>query len=189
ITVKGQATVKVSPQIINEQYDLKIPSTPPQLSIVIQNASFDVGWDEFTDEMNEKYDGKIVNIVRLKNRNLQELKLVKVEFNVIKTRYEVLEKKNVFIGHIVYKVAEYLALAHVLVCSRCLGIGHFQKIVHKKTRLRAKHVEKNMEIQKNTNTLEKSALTKPLLTNRSNNNSNNVNALSTANFSYSVPPQ
>jgi hypothetical protein len=66
-------------------------------------------------------------VVRLKNRNLQDLKVVKIEIKSVKTRNEILEQKFIGIASIRYKIVEYLALANVLICSRCMGIGHFQK--------------------------------------------------------------
>ncbi|CAF1536520.1 unnamed protein product [Didymodactylos carnosus] len=97
-----------------------------------------------------------------------------------------------------------------------MGIGHFQKNCPQKDQITCKTCGEKYE---NTEEHEcsgevkcihcsqnhrsnatkcpvikdyKSALTKSLLTNRGNNNSNNANALSTANFPpllYSVPPQ
>ncbi|CAF4598382.1 unnamed protein product, partial [Rotaria magnacalcarata] len=57
-----------------------MPSIPPQLSGVIQNVAFNVDWGEFVQDLKRQYP-QIVNVIRLKNRNLKDLKLVKVEFN------------------------------------------------------------------------------------------------------------
>jgi hypothetical protein len=66
-------------------------------------------------------------VVRLKNRTLQDLKLVKIEIKLVKVRNEILEHEFITIANTRHKVVEYLALGNVLICSRCMGIGHFQK--------------------------------------------------------------
>jgi len=112
--------------LVGKDFTLKKPSIPPQLSAVIQNVSFDIDWEDFTANLQAKYPD-IVKVIRLKNRNLQDLKSVKVEIKSVKIRNEILEHKFISISNMRYKVVEYLALANVLICSRCRDIGHFQK--------------------------------------------------------------
>ncbi len=102
------------------------PSIPPQLSAVIQNVSFNIDWEDFTADLKSNYPD-IVQVVRLKNRTLQDLKLVKIEIKSVKLRNEILEQEFINIANTRHKVVEYLALANVLICSRCMVIGHFQK--------------------------------------------------------------
>jgi hypothetical protein len=42
-------------------------------------------------------------------------------------REELLKGKKMIIGYIAYDIEEYLAPANVLICSKCMGIGHFKK--------------------------------------------------------------
>jgi hypothetical protein len=114
------------PQLVGKDFTVKKPSIPPQLSAVIQNVALDTDWDDFTADLQSNHP-EIVKVVRLKNRMQQELKLVKIEIKSVKVRNEILEHKFINIANIRYKVVEYLALANVLICSRCMGIGHFQK--------------------------------------------------------------
>ena len=113
-------------QLVGKDFTLKKPSIPPQLSLVIQNVSFDIDWEDFIADLQAKYPD-IVKTIRLKNRNLQDLKSIKIEIKSVKIRNEILEHKFISISNMRYKVVEYLALANVLICSRCRCIGHFQK--------------------------------------------------------------
>jgi hypothetical protein len=113
-------------QLVGKDFTLKKPSIPPQLSAVIQNVSFNIDWEDFTADLKSNYLD-IVKVVRLKNRKLQDLKLVKIEIKSVKVRNEILEHEFITIANSRHKVVEYFALAHVLICSRCMGIGHFQK--------------------------------------------------------------
>ena len=36
-------------------------------------------------------------------------------------------KKRIIINYISYELVEYLASANVLICSKCLALGHFSK--------------------------------------------------------------
>ncbi|CAF1327415.1 unnamed protein product [Didymodactylos carnosus] len=124
-------------KISNMNFELKTPSIPPQLSVVVQNVGFDVNLDEFAGTVKEGLS-EAVNFVRLKNRAQRDLKLVKIEFNSATTRSYLLEKKFITVDYIRYPVVEYLALARVLVCSRCMGIGHFQKNCPQKDKVTCK---------------------------------------------------
>jgi hypothetical protein len=65
-------------QLVGKDFTLKKPSIPPQLLAVIQNVSFNIDWEDFTADLKSNYPD-IVKVVRLKNRKLQDLKLVKIE--------------------------------------------------------------------------------------------------------------
>ncbi|CAF3374067.1 unnamed protein product [Rotaria socialis] len=113
-------------QLVGKEYTRKMPSISPQLSGVIQNVAFNVDWDEFVQDLKRQYP-QVANVIRLKNRNLKDLKLVKVKFNSATIRNKFLEGKYVYVHFMRYPVVEYMALAQVLICSRCMHIGHFQK--------------------------------------------------------------
>ena len=55
------------------------------------------------------------------------IKAVKLELNSGNVRKQILDSKKLLVGGISYQVEEYMAQAHVLVCSQCMGIGHFRK--------------------------------------------------------------
>lgn len=60
-------------QLVGKDFTLKKPSIPAQLSLVIQNVSFNTDWEDFTADLQAKYPD-IIKTIRLKNRNLQDLK-------------------------------------------------------------------------------------------------------------------
>jgi hypothetical protein len=105
---------------------LKKPPISPQLSAVIQNVAFNIDWEDFTTDLKSNYPN-FVKVVCLKNRKLQDHKLVKIAIRLVKIRNEILEHEFITVANTRHKVVEYLALANVLICSRCMGIGHFQK--------------------------------------------------------------
>lgn len=55
------------------------------------------------------------------------IKLVKLEFAKPNQRDEILSRGKIFVNSLTYDVVEYLAPASVLICSKCMGIGHFRK--------------------------------------------------------------
>jgi hypothetical protein len=71
--------------LVGKDFTLKKPSIPPHLSAVIQNVSFDIDWMDFTADLQAKYPD-IVKVIRLKNRNLQDTKSVKIEIKSVKIR-------------------------------------------------------------------------------------------------------
>ena len=108
------------------EFSLKSPSIPPQLALVLPTVSLQVEWDDFVQELKDKYPG-VVNIIRLKNKAQQPVRAVKLECSSSVVRNEMLEVGEVGIMHMKYKVVEYYAQANVLICSNCYGIGHFRK--------------------------------------------------------------
>ena len=54
------------------------PSIPPQLAVIVTNVSYEM--DEFASDMRNKY-GYVFNIVRLKNKDHYDTKIVKVDFS------------------------------------------------------------------------------------------------------------
>ena len=112
--------------LADRQFTIKRPSIPPQLALVIPFVSLQIDWDDFVQEMKEKYPD-IANIIRLKNKAQQPVRAVKLEFLSSKRRDEILLAGEISVAHMKLKVVEYHAQANVLICSNCYGIGHFRK--------------------------------------------------------------
>ncbi|CAF4686934.1 unnamed protein product, partial [Rotaria sp. Silwood2] len=53
--------------------------------------------------------------------------MVKIELTSPSIRDDLLNKKRIFVNYITYDIIEYLAPANVLICSKCMAIGHFKK--------------------------------------------------------------
>ncbi|CAF5202462.1 unnamed protein product, partial [Rotaria magnacalcarata] len=51
----------------------------------------------------------------------------KLELSSATVREELLLKKKITIGYIFYDIDEYLAPENILICSKCMGLGHFMK--------------------------------------------------------------
>ena len=90
------------------------------------------------DELKEKYS-EVGNVIRLKNRSQQPVRAVKLELRSISARNEILEEREISIMHMKLKVVEYTTLANVLICSNCLGLGHFRKNCPQKMKQRVEH--------------------------------------------------
>ena len=108
------------------QYTIRSPSIPPQLALVIPSVSLQIDWDEFVQEVEEKYPD-IANVIRLKNKAQQPVRAVKLEFMSTNLRDEILAAGEISISYMKLKVVKYYAQANVLICSNCYGIGHFRK--------------------------------------------------------------
>ncbi|CAF4346147.1 unnamed protein product, partial [Rotaria sp. Silwood2] len=52
---------------------------------------------------------------------------VKLELTSSTVREELLIKEKITVGYIAYDIDEYLAPANILICSKCMGLGHFMK--------------------------------------------------------------
>jgi len=113
-------------RLSQESFKIKKPSTPPQLCAIISNVSLNLDWDEFVNDMKTQYP-EVVNVIRLKNRNQQFIRTVKIEFGGVSARDDVIQRKEMSIDYMKYKVVEFLAPAQVLICGNCCEIGHFQK--------------------------------------------------------------
>lgn len=108
------------------QYSTKSPSIPPQLSLVLPYVSLQTVWEDFVQELKERYPG-VANIIRLRNQAQEPVRAVKLEFLSSKLRNEMLENGEISVLYMKYKVVEYYAQAKVLFCSNCYRIGHFKK--------------------------------------------------------------
>ncbi|CAF1400032.1 unnamed protein product [Rotaria magnacalcarata] len=103
-----------------------LPSIPPQLSLIIKNVSLSTDTTNFTNEIKANYTN-VHNVIRLKNKFQSNIKLVNVEFLEPNQRDEILNRGKIFVHSLTYDVEEYLAPARVLICSKCMGLGHFRK--------------------------------------------------------------
>ena len=112
--------------LADRQFTKKRPSIPPQLAVVIPSVSLQIDWDDFVQELKEKYPD-IANIIRSKNKAQQPVRAVKLEFLSSKRRHEILLAGEISVAHMKLKVMEYYAQANVSICSNCYGIGHFRK--------------------------------------------------------------
>jgi hypothetical protein len=102
------------------------PSIPPQLSLLIKNVNLNIHFAQFSIDLKSSYPD-IINIIRMKNKKYEEIKLIKIEFNKPEQRNDILFKGKILIGSLSYVIKEYLAPARVLICSKCMAIGHFRK--------------------------------------------------------------
>lgn len=53
--------------------------------------------------------------------------MIKIELSSALLRNELLNKKRIVVNYISYDIIEYLAPVNVLICSKCMAIGHFKK--------------------------------------------------------------
>ncbi|CAF4684482.1 unnamed protein product, partial [Rotaria socialis] len=97
---------------------------PPQLVIIIDNVSYKTNVLEMENDIKSRYDN-VVKVIRLKNKSQFDTKFVKVEFNSPKARDDILNKGYMTIDYIKHDVKEYLPQASILICSNCMGLGHF----------------------------------------------------------------
>ncbi|CAF4388483.1 unnamed protein product, partial [Adineta steineri] len=99
----------------NESYILSsLPSIPPQLCCIIKNVDLNINYDEFCEAIHNKFP-EVKNIVRLKNKFQNDIKMVKLELTCPNVRDKLLNDRRILINHISYVVAEFLAPAHVLI--------------------------------------------------------------------------
>lgn len=116
------------PQLIaGEKYQFQsVPSIPPQLSLIIKNVDIKLNFADFSNEIKNLYPD-VKNVIRMKNKFGNVIKLVKLEFSCPKTRGALLMNKKIFINYICYDIDEYIAPVNVLICSKCCAIGHFRR--------------------------------------------------------------
>ena len=76
-------------------------------------------------ELSNKY-GSVSKVIRLKDKDQYDTKIVKVEFSSSNTRDGISANGHVVTNYIKYDVREYLPQAYVLICSKCLNLGHFR---------------------------------------------------------------
>ncbi|CAF4631201.1 unnamed protein product, partial [Rotaria sp. Silwood2] len=101
-------------------------SIPPQLSLMVKGVGLAIDFDNFILELKTKFTS-LMNIIRIKNKEQQDTKLVKLEFSCPQEREDLLHCGKVFVSSLTFPVEEYLAQARVLICSKCCGIGHFRR--------------------------------------------------------------
>ncbi|CAF1226174.1 unnamed protein product [Rotaria sp. Silwood1] len=102
------------------------PAIPPQLCLLIKNVDLRIDFDEFCFDIKSNYP-QVKNIIRMKNKFQNEIKMVKIELTSSSTRDELLNKKRITVNYIIYDIIVYLAPANVLICSKCMALGHFKK--------------------------------------------------------------
>ena len=111
----------------NESYSFSSsPSIPPQLCLLIKNVGLNIDFDEFCDGVKTNYP-RVKNIIRMKNKFQNDIKMVKLELTSSTVRDQLLRENRILINYISYDIVEYLAPANVLICSKCMGLGHFKK--------------------------------------------------------------
>ncbi|CAF1378995.1 unnamed protein product, partial [Rotaria sordida] len=80
------------------------PSIPPQLSLLVKNVDLRLDFNEFSQEIKTSYPQ------------------VKLELSSSTLREELLIKRKITVGYIVYDIDEYLAPANILIWSKCTAI-------------------------------------------------------------------
>jgi hypothetical protein len=102
-----------------------MPSFPPQLSLVLKNVDLRTDVDDLAVCLKSSHP-EIFNVIRLRNKFQNEIKMIKLEILSINTRLTLLNDRKVRVNGMTYDVEEYLSPATVLICSQCRGIGHFK---------------------------------------------------------------
>ena len=117
------------PLLIKNQHFLlpSLPPIPPQLSLIIKNVDLNIDFDDFCSDIKSHYPD-IKNVIRMKNKFQNDIKMVKIEFTSSLTREKCLSDKKILINYVYYATDEYLAPFQVLICSKCSGIGHFRNV-------------------------------------------------------------
>ena len=102
------------------------PSIPPQLCLLIKNVDLRIDFDDFCADVKTNHP-QVRNVIRMRNKFQNEIKLVKLEFTSSSKRNDILEQEKIVVNYISYEVTEYLAPASVLICSKCMALGHFKR--------------------------------------------------------------
>ncbi|CAF3317144.1 unnamed protein product [Rotaria sp. Silwood2] len=115
------------PDIINSTiYELIKPNhLPPQFSVILRNVPVEKDVNVLLNELKEEYPD-IVNAFRLTNKSKTPTSIVRLDICSVEIIEELLRKKFVYNNNLRLSVAEYLAPAKVLICSKCFQIGHFR---------------------------------------------------------------
>ncbi|CAF2672804.1 unnamed protein product [Rotaria sp. Silwood2] len=103
-----------------------MPSFPPQLSVIMKNVDLRVDLNELSEELNSLYP-EIHNIIRLKNKYQNDIKMIKIEILSSSKRDALLKDGKIRVLGMTFDIEEYLCPATVLICSKCQGIGHFRR--------------------------------------------------------------
>ncbi|CAF3401236.1 unnamed protein product [Rotaria socialis] len=103
------------PKVIgNKDFSFRsTPAIPPQLCLLIKNVDLRIDFDEFCNDIHTNYP-HIKNIIRMKNKFQNDIKMVKVELTSSSVRDELLDQKRIIVNYITYDIIEYLAPANVL---------------------------------------------------------------------------
>ncbi|CAF1455276.1 unnamed protein product [Rotaria sordida] len=119
--------IKWPDRLFNETFTIdKQPSIPPQLAVIITNVSYKIDFNDFENELRNNY-ANVLKVIRLKNKDQYDTKIVKVEFSSSKTRDEIISNGQMVINYVKYDVKEYLPQVSILICTKCFGVGHFRK--------------------------------------------------------------
>ncbi|CAF1319836.1 unnamed protein product [Rotaria magnacalcarata] len=102
------------------------PSFPAQLSLIIKNVDLRLDFNEFILDIKTNHKN-VKNVIRMKNKFHNEIRLVKIETLSSSDRNELLDQGKIVVNSICYDIVEYLAPVNVLICSKCMGLGHFKK--------------------------------------------------------------
>ena len=103
-----------------------LPSFPPQLSMIMKNVDLRMDLEEITDGLKAMYP-EIHNVIRLKNRYQNDIKMIKIEILSYSKRDLILKDGKIRLLGMIFDVEEYLSPATVLICGKCQGIGHFRR--------------------------------------------------------------
>ncbi|CAF0957510.1 unnamed protein product [Rotaria sordida] len=80
---------KWPPQIGSQHYTFpSSPSIPPQLSLIIKNVDFHIDMNDFIGDLKAKFPD-IKNVIRLKNKFQQNIKIVKIKLLTTLTREQI----------------------------------------------------------------------------------------------------
>ncbi|CAF0749233.1 unnamed protein product [Rotaria sordida] len=110
----------------NYYYFPSAPAIPPQLCLLIKNVDLRIDFDEFCNDIKTNHP-HVKNIIRMKNKFQNDITMVKLELTSSSSIDELLNKKRIIVNYISYDIIEYLAPANVLICSKCMALGHFKK--------------------------------------------------------------
>ena len=106
-----------------------VPLIPPQLSLDIKNVDLKVDFIDFSNEVKQLYPD-VMNVIRMKNKFGNEIKLVKLELISPKTRDILLSSKKMFLHYICYDIDDYLAPVNVLRLMKRVNpvVNHLQNL-------------------------------------------------------------
>ncbi|CAF5095822.1 unnamed protein product, partial [Rotaria magnacalcarata] len=93
-------------------------SHPEQISITNESARYAQTRYSFPPFIIRFNAGKVTS---------NKIKEVKLELTSSSVREELLIKRKITVDYIVYDIEEYLAPENILICSKCMGLGHFMK--------------------------------------------------------------
>ena len=120
-------TTKWPAHIAGHQYTFpSMPSFPPQLSLVLKNVDLRTDVEDLSACLKASYP-EVHNVIRLRNKFQNEIRMIKIEILSIDTRLKLLDDRKLRLNGVTYDIESYLSPATVLICSQCRGIGHFKR--------------------------------------------------------------